>query len=132
MTNDKSFHDYIVYDLLGNIPGIASRAMFGGWAIYKNGSIFGIIASGELYFKVDVENRLEFERMGSHPFVYAKHNGKPVTMSYWLVPEDVMEDREKLCDLMEKSVSISRKNSVKRTARYVGASRPASRAGRRE
>ena len=131
MTSDKSFHDYVVYDLLGNIPGVASRAMFGGWAIYKNGLIFGIIAGGELYFKVDAGNRPEFERMGSHPFVYTGHK-KPVTMSYWLVPEDVLEDRERLRDLMEKSVAITRKNPVKRTARRGGGARSASRAERRE
>lgn len=130
MTGDKSFHDYVVHDLLGNISGIASRAMFGGWGIYKSKLIFGIIAGGELYFKVGIENRSEFERMGSHPFVYTGHK-KPVTMSYWLVPEDVLEDRERLRDLMEKSVSITRKNSVTRPARRGGAAKPASPAGRR-
>ncbi len=119
MTNDKSFHDYVVHDLLGNVPGISSRAMFGGWAIYRNGSVFGIIADGELYFKVDGGNRAEFERMGSRPFVYTK-GGKPVAMAYWLVPDDVMEDREKLRELMEKSVAASRKNSGKRSAKRGG------------
>ena len=131
MKKDQSFHDYVVDDLLGDVPGIASRAMFGGWGIYKSGSIFGIIAGGELYFKVGIENRPEFERMGSHPFVYTGHK-KPVTMSYWLVPEDVLEDWEKLRDLMEKSVSITRKNSAGRPARRGGAAKPASRAKRRE
>ena len=59
---DKSFHDYIVYDILGILTGITSKAMFGGWAIYKGGTIFGIIAGGELYFKVDDKNRLKFEK----------------------------------------------------------------------
>ena len=109
MAKDKSFHDYIVYDLLGDAPNITSQAMFGGWAIYENGAIFGIIVAGELYFKVGSENRSEFEKIESHPFVYAKKDGKPITMSYWLVPEEIMEDKEKFYDLMEKSVIVSRK-----------------------
>lgn len=109
MAKDKSFHDYIVYDLLGNIPGITSRAMFGGWAIYENGIIFAIIADGQLYFKVGDSNRKMFEQLESRPFVYLKNNGKPITMSYWLVPEEVMEDRERLYDLVDKSVAVSRK-----------------------
>ncbi len=109
MTKDKSFHDYIIYDLLGDVPGITSRAMFGGWAIYKNGVIFGIIVAGELYFKVDNENRPKFEEMEGHPFVYAKSDGKPITMSYWLVPEEIMEDRERLYDLVDGSVAVSQK-----------------------
>lgn len=109
MAKDESYHDYIVYDLLGDVSGITSRAMFGGWAMYRNGVIFGIIAAGGLYFKVDDKNRPDFEKMGSHPFVYAKKDGKPVSMSYWLVPEDLMEDKEKFYDLLEKSVDAGRK-----------------------
>lgn len=109
MAKDRSFHDYIVYDLLGGVAGITSRVMFGGWAMYKNGVIFGIMIEGEIYFKVDDENRHEFEKMESHPFVYAKKGGKQVSLSYWLVPEEVMEDRRRLHDLMETSVAISRK-----------------------
>ena len=108
MPKDTSFHDYVVFDLLADIQGITSRAMFGGWAIYENEAIFGIIVEGELYFKVDDNNRSEFERAGSHPFVYTKRDGKPITMSYWLVPEDITEDRERLRDLVERSVAISR------------------------
>ncbi len=108
MAKDKSFHDYVVYDILRDVPDITSRAMFGGWAVYKNKVIFAIIVDGELYFKVDDSNRIEFEEMESHPFVYTKHENKPITMSYWLVPEDIMENRERLFDLVDKSVAISR------------------------
>ena len=107
---DKSFHDYIVYDILGNLPGITSKAMFGGWAIYKGGTIFGIIAIGELYFKVDDKNRLEFEKLESHPFIYTKKDGKQIAMSYWLVPEEIIEDRDKLIVLVEQSVAVSRRS----------------------
>ncbi len=113
---DKSFHDYVVHDLLGDVGGISSRAMFGGWAVYKNGTVFGLIVSGELYFKVGAENRPEFERMGGRPFLYARPDGKSVAMSYWLVPEDALDNRERLRDLMLKSVAAGRKKPVKRAA----------------
>lgn len=106
---DKSFHDYIVYDLLGNTPDITSKAMFGGWALYKNEIIFGIIIDGELYFKVSDNNRSDFERMKSRPFVYSKKDGKSITMSYWIVPEKIIEDPEKLLALIEKSVAVGRR-----------------------
>ena len=115
--SDKSFHDYVVHDLLGDDGGISSRAMFGGWAIYRNGAVFGIIVSGELYFKVGADNLAEFERMGSRRFLYTRPDGKSVALSYWLVPEDAMDDRERLRDLMLKSVAVSRKN--KNTAKRI-------------
>lgn len=109
MPSDKSFHDYIVKDLLRNVPGTTSRAMFGGWALYKNEIIFGIVIASELYFKVDDGNRAEFEKAKSHPFTYTKSDGKSIVMSYWLVPAEFMEDKEMLDALIEKSVAVSRK-----------------------
>jgi len=84
--------------------------MFGGWGIYKNGLIFAIIADGELYFKVDDRNRVNFEKLGSHPFVYSQGNHKPTTMSYWLVPEELMESEEKLSEWVKSSVRASKRS----------------------
>lgn len=90
------FHDYVVQDLMNGIRGITSRAMFGGWALYRDGVTFGIIADDELFFKVNDKNRPAYEARGSSPFVY-ESRGKKVTMkSYWQVPAGVMEDREEL------------------------------------
>ena len=108
MTKDSSYHDYIVYDILGDVPNITSKAMFGGWGLYKDGKIFGIIADGELYFKVGESNRKNFEELGSHSFVYAKKDGKEYSMSYWLVPEEVLEDKEKLFEFVERSAELSK------------------------
>lgn len=107
MKQDQSFHDYVIHDLFAGFPGIHSRAMFGGWGIYKDGIIFAIIADGALYFKVDETNRTDFEQRGSQPFVYSQGNHKSTTMSYWLVPESVMDDKEDLRQWIERSVGIS-------------------------
>jgi DNA transformation protein len=104
MRKDRSFHDYAVYDLLGDVPGISSRAMFGGWGIYKDGVIFGIIADGALYFKVDDRNRAYFEEAGSRPFTYEGGNRKPVALPYWLLPEEAMEGGQDLYEWVERSV----------------------------
>ncbi len=103
---DQSFHDYVVSDLLGEIDGISSRAMFGGWGIYKDGLFFAIIINGELYFKVDETNRLDYEELGSHPFVY-KQGEQKATMSYWLLPAEVQEDRDRLGEFVDRSVAAS-------------------------
>ena len=102
MARDQAFHEYIVGDVLREIPGITSRAMFGGWSLYKDGIIFALIADGELYFKVDDKNRADFEERGSHPFVY-QHKGKSIAMSYWLLPEEILENREELSDWINRS-----------------------------
>ena len=108
MKKDQSFHDYVKMDLLQHISGITSRAMFGGWAIYKNGIIFAIIVDGELYFKVDDSNRSFFEKLDSHPFIY-RQGKKSVTMSYWTVPSSVLEDRDLLSEWVDRSAKIPKK-----------------------
>lgn len=105
--SDKSFFEYVVGDVLSDIDGITSRAMFGGWGIYKDGKIFAIIADGKLYFKVGDINRRDFEKRGSGPFTYMGKGGKPYAMSYWELPEDVMENKVEISDWIEKSVSVN-------------------------
>lgn len=105
--------EYVISDVLNNHPGVSFRKMFGGYALYLDSLIFGIITSEcELYFKVDDSNRALYEAMDSHPFIYSgwkDKKRKPLPMPYWYISEDIMEDRDKLIDLMERSAAISRK-----------------------
>ena len=111
------FHDYVVHDLMSHVDSIQSRAMFGGWGLYKNNVVFGIIADDQLYFKVDVTNRKDYERSGSLPFSYEAAGRKKVMVSYWEVPADVMEDREKIEQWIERSCNASRRSKRAKPAR---------------
>ncbi|MBX9765614.1 TfoX/Sxy family protein [Patescibacteria group bacterium] len=105
----SEFKDYVVGDVLGDMRGITARAMFGGYGLYKDGVIFGIIAEDELYLKVDDTNRDEFVAFDSHPFVYEQGKHKKTTMSYWVIPEEILEDRARMEDLVLASVTINKK-----------------------
>lgn len=109
MKNDKGFHDYLLNDVFSDIDGIKSRSMFGGYGFYKDGKIFGMIADGKLYFKVGEGNRKEYEKAGSKPFVYHGYKDKSVTMSYWEVPGDILENKEELAVWIEKAVAQHKK-----------------------
>ena len=75
---------------------ITSRTMFGGYGIYKNGLMIALIAQGELYFKADAKAAEYFKTEGSEPFVYYGKQDKPVTMSYYKILPDVMDDENEL------------------------------------
>lgn len=70
-----------------------ARRMFGGWGIYLDGLMCGLVADGQLYLKTDATTRTEFEAAGSAPFVYTGQK-RPITMSYWSVPEAALESDE--------------------------------------
>jgi DNA transformation protein len=105
-----SFKDYVVEDLLGHLEHVRARAMFGGYGLYLDRAFFAIITDdGELRFKVDDSNRAQYEALGSTPFVYTGHKKKkPVTMNYYLVPEEVLEDHERLTAWALQSAALSR------------------------
>lgn len=79
-------------DVLGEALGrVSARAMFGGWGLYREGRMFGLIAEDTLYLKADATNRPLFEAEGLGPFVY-EGKGKPVSMSYYEVPPVALDD----------------------------------------
>jgi len=105
----NDFVEYITKDILRNLSGITAKAMFGGVSIYSKGKIFAIVVDNVLYFKVDDSNRKDYEGVGSAPFTYQGKNG-PVAMSYWRVPEEIMEDPKKCTAWAEKSLAIHKKS----------------------
>ena len=105
--NKSDFIDYVVQDLLSGLRGVSARSMFGGWGIYKDGVIFAIIVDDQLYFKVDDSNKSEYEKRGSRPFTY-ELRGKPVAMSYWEVPAEIIDDRDAVKRWAEESLRVSR------------------------
>jgi len=96
MSSDNSVCDEITARLtpLGPVTG---RRMFGGYGIFLEGLMFGLIADDTLYFKVDDGNRASYEDAGSQPFTY-QGKSKPVRMSYWKVPVNVFADDYMLVD----------------------------------
>ncbi len=88
-----AFRDFVL-DQLAPLPQLWSKAMFGGIGLYSGECFFGIVAADELFFKVDLSNRAAYEAASSEPFRPVA--GRPVTMSYWRVPIEVLEDTGEL------------------------------------
>lgn len=107
MPKDSSYMEYIVGDVLGHLDGITVKSMFGGWGIYRDGIIIGIIAEGELYLKATKELVQKYKREGLYPFTYSKDDGKTYEMAYVSVPLEVLEDREKMNARIDESYQIS-------------------------
>ena len=108
------FCGHVLDEVLKGVRGITAQAMFGGYGIYREGRIFGIIANNKLFFKVDETNQLDYEEKGSKPFVYAQGNHKLTTMSYWEVPQEIMKDRAVLKVWVDRACEVSKRSSVKK------------------
>jgi DNA transformation protein len=64
--------------------------MFGGWGLFLDDAMFGLIAGERLYFKVDDETEPRFAAAGAGAFTYLRQ-GKRVAMSYRRAPPDPAE-----------------------------------------
>ena len=98
----KASPEYLnfIMDKLSPIGGIRSRAMFGGYGIFYEGSMFALIAEDTLYFKVNESNRAMYKKAQSKPF--------PHGISYWEVPAEVIEEDARLLDWANLSIRIAR------------------------
>lgn len=104
--NQNSYVEYIK-DILYPFGSIRVKAMFGGYGIYCNEIFFAIIVQNELYFKGDKGEVSEFYKSeGSEPFIYDAGD-KKVTMNYWKVPEDLLEDNESLSKWFNLSYNLA-------------------------
>ena len=105
--------DYIEYltEVFGLFGPTTARRMFGGYGIYHQGLMFGLVADGVLYLKADSENVVFFEQEGLGPFEY-NTNGKVVKMSYYLAPAEILEDRELAAVWAHRSFEAGRRSNA--------------------
>lgn len=95
MTNMGEFVLYVL-DMLHDFGLVKATAMFGGYGIYRDGIIFAIVVDDTLYIKADDNNRALFEKKDLSRFSYMK-KGKECSMSYYMVPEEAIDDKSALC-----------------------------------
>jgi DNA transformation protein and related proteins len=117
MPVSEEYLDYVV-DQLGCIGEIAAKKMFGGVGLYHDGFFFGLIASDVLYFKVDNENRSDYQNADARPF--QPYGEGSYSMSYYEVPVDVLEDIDQLRKWARGSVAAAARKASSRKRKKKG------------
>jgi DNA transformation protein len=105
MPVSQDFLHYVL-EQLAPLDGVSARRMFGGVGLFRGGTMFGFVAADVLYYKVDHSNRGEFESRGMarfRPFADREH----LSMSYYEVPADVLEDAEDCAAWAGRSAAIA-------------------------
>jgi DNA transformation protein len=108
MAKSSPLLDYLV-DHLASLGDARGRAMFGGFGVYLDGFIIGIIAFDTFFLKTDETNRPAFEAAGAQPFAYQRGGEPAVSTTYWECPADVLEEPDQLRSWVVKSLSVSRR-----------------------
>ena len=104
MPATKAFLD-LVLDKLVPLGAVTGKNMFGGFGVFHEGDMFGLISNDVLYLKADDSNREDYLSRGSNQY-------KP--MPYFRVPDDIFENTEELLKWAQKSVTIAHASPKKK------------------
>lgn len=104
-----------VCELLAPLGTVRPKRMFGGWCIYVDELPTGLVAGDTLWFKVDEGNRADYEAAGVGPF--KPFPDKDMVMSYWQVPDSVMDDRRSIVDWGRRALEAAARSATKKRMR---------------
>jgi DNA transformation protein len=108
MAVSDEFLEYVTEQLSvwGEVP---VRRMFGGAGLYREETMFAVIAEDVAYLKVDDSNRDDFLRAGSAPFEPYPDKIKTTIRTYYKIPAEVLENPDELAQWAERSWLVARK-----------------------
>lgn len=89
-------------EVFEGLSDLTHRKMFGGICLYSDNTVFALASSdGRLYLKAigDLAERLQSD--GADQF----HN-----MPYWSLPEDVLDDPDRACELARETLQSLKEN----------------------
>ena len=104
----QEFVEYVVEQLSG-WGEVSVRRMFGGAGLYREATMFAVLAEDVAYLKVDDSNRDDFLRASSAPFEPYPDKIKTTIRTYYEIPADVLENPPELARWAQRSWLIARK-----------------------
>ena len=102
-----------IHDLLSIFAEVECYRFFGGFGFRLGGIQFAMVMRNTLYFVIDSDLRDFFVSMGSEPFTYKSTAGTKKLQRYYSVPDEILEDHQKLAAAQGQSVAFAMKTNYK-------------------
>ena len=83
-------------EALAPLGHLSQRPMMGGRTLHLDGTVFAIIADGDLWFKADATSDTIWDEAACPRFTYTMGEGRTGTMNYRRAPDGVHDDSEAL------------------------------------
>lgn len=106
-----------VQEALEPLGSVSMRKMMGGATLYLDGTIFAIVAGGELWFKADAETDAVWDAEGCEKFSVTFKDGRVDVMNYRRAPADVYDDAETMQRWARLAVEAGARGASKRKPR---------------
>ncbi|CAN5912723.1 hypothetical protein BH11PSE3_BH11PSE3_39770 [soil metagenome] len=113
MVVSNSFAEFL-REQLAPLGHIAVRRMFGKSGVFCNGLMLGMVTDDTLYVRVDDQNRATFaEARSAPPLSYVK-KGATIDLSFWRVPERLLDEPEELVLWAGAALAAARRDAATR------------------
>lgn len=99
-----TFRDYVL-EQLHELDGLSWRPMFSGTGLYVDGTFFGIISDGAVYFRVSDETRQQYEDLGASHFQPSEDFE---SKKYLEVPSKVLDNPRELVMWAKQAAQVKR------------------------
>ncbi|QAB15298.1 TfoX/Sxy family protein [Hydrogenovibrio thermophilus] len=108
----KTSNDFLstLNDVFALFGAIEAKRMFGGYGLYHQGVMFGLVSGNELFLKTDDESAQTFIEQGLLPFEYSRDGGR-VQLSYYAAPEVIFDDPEEAKEWAERAYKAALRSS---------------------
>lgn len=110
MRGGDPFVEYLL-ELLAPLGEATARRMFGGWGVYLDGDMIGLVAGEALHLKTDAHTREAFAAAGGAAFVY-RSRGRTVPTSYWSPPEAALDSADAMRPWALLALEAARRKAV--------------------
>jgi DNA transformation protein len=97
----------LLEELVAPLGTFKARRMFGGHGLYLDGTFFGILDDGALFFKVSDQSRALYITEGMGPFTYQTSHGEHALISYWRVPERLYDEPDEMLEWARAAVAVA-------------------------
>ena len=107
----SSEYKAFVAEIFEPLGSVEIKHMFGGAGVYYRDVMFALISNETLYLKADAINQEMFEEAGADRFHFkpqsGKNAGKEIAMSFWELPEELLDDPDALVNWLHASVDAA-------------------------
>jgi DNA transformation protein len=113
MVASDSFAEFL-REQLAPLGRVMMRRMFGKTGVFCNGLMFGMVTNDTLYFRVDDHNRVVFKEAESVPPLNYEKKGRTIDLSFWRVPERLLDEPEELATWARAALAAARRVAATR------------------
>ena len=117
MPKPTEFVQHVV-ETMRDFGAVRTKAMFGGWGIWRDEVFFALIVDDTLFLKTDAETLPVFRARGLEPFVFEKtQTGEKVTTSYVQAPEEALDSPAEMLEWARLAYAAALRSGAKKKKR---------------